>query len=40
MLDNFKFYIEFVTDYELDVSNKTFISNGEKPINKMKFLRF
>ncbi len=39
MLDNFKFYIEFVTDYELDVSNKTFISNGEKPINKNEIFK-
>lgn len=39
MLDNFKFYIEFVTDYELDVSNKTFISNGEKTINKNEIFK-
>ncbi len=34
MLENFKFYIEFVTDYDLDVQNRTFISSQNNIIDK------
>ena len=36
MLENFKFYIEFVTNYELDVSNKRFISSQNNNIDKIE----
>ena len=36
MLENFKFYIEFVTNYELDVSNKRFTSSQNNNIDKIE----
>ncbi len=40
MLDNFKFYIEFVTDYTLDVQNRVFISSGNDPIDKEEITNY
>ena len=40
MMVNLKFYIEFVTDYELDVANKTFSSNGNKILNRNEIFEY
>lgn len=40
MLENFKFYIEFVTNYELDVSNRRFISTQNNIIDKIEIINY
>ena len=40
MLENFKFYIEFVTNYELDVPNRRFISTQNNIIDKIEITNF
>ena len=40
MMYNFKFYIEFVTDYELDVANRTFTSSVNKTLSKNEIYEY
>lgn len=40
MLENFKFYIEFVTDYELIVEDRIISSLGNKTINKNEIIGY
>ena len=40
MLENFKFYIEFVTNYELDVPNRRFISTQNNIIDKIEIINY
>ena len=40
MMYNIKFYIEFVTDYELDVANRTFTSSTNKALSKNEIYEY
>ncbi len=40
MMFNLKFYIEFVTDYELDVANRTFTSSANKTLSKNEIYEY
>ena len=40
MMYNIKFYIEFVTDYELDVANRTFTSSANKALSKNEIYEY
>ena len=40
MMYNIKFYIEFVTDYELDVANRTFTSSANKTLSKNEIYEY